>query len=287
MLIHQSVGSFSTSTVALLFYSATVIAYPTCDIPSNAPSADTSAARVLYWGLNNNQAQCAAGTTPTDALPITFSFELDPSAANANNFSFWNAATASWVPVSCAIWAPTSGVAPELNSVTLFLTSGLTPQAGDTLKVCHAPLPMNGGGTTSQGYITSQGWCDPASTPVAGQGIGIVDAFDNGNAGVCASPSSGIRMIFSGGARNSSVTNGWTLSDIQNRIRVTVNGVATPLSPVGLGDSDVPVPDNYYEICVNYPNGTSFADVANIQMDAATAYDPHGCANGGMSVWIP
>ena len=230
--------------------------YPICDTPSADPADDTSAAEVVYWGLNN-QAICGANAN-LDALPITFPFELDTGAANSANFSFWNVAASAWVPVQCAQWDPTSGVAPELTSVTLFLDSGLTPRAGDTIKICHAELTKNGGGTTAQGYITSQGWCDTNGAPVPGQGIGIVSAFDNGNNGACNSPTSGIMLIFSGGARDSG-NNGWDLKDIQDRLRVNVSGESVALAPSSLGDSDNPVPDNFYEICVTYPRGKTFA----------------------------
>lgn len=275
-----------TCFLAAVFLSSPALAYPQCGAPSASPSADTSEAEILYWGLNNNQATTCGTVVAPDALPITFPFELDPSAADTDDFSFWNAATGAWEPIACAQWGPTSGVHPELTSVTLFLTSGRTPAAGDTLKICHGPLTKEDGTTTPQGYITSQGWCDPTGPPVDGQGIGIVDAFDNGNAGVCASPSSGIMLILSGGARNSSNA-GWSLADVQRRLRVTLRGTSTALEPEGLGDSDAPVPDNYYEICVSYPAGRSFADVASVEMDDATAYDPHRCANDGTMPWAP
>ncbi|PCJ97758.1 MAG: hypothetical protein COA42_24490 [Alteromonadaceae bacterium] len=258
--------------------------FPVCDTPSSNAAGDTSAAQVLYWGLNNT-ANC--GTSGgLDALPITFPFELDASAATPANFSFWNAATASWAPVTCAQWGPTSGVAPELTTVTLFMTPDLTPSAGDTLQVCHAALPKNDGGTTPQGYITSQGWCDNTGSVVDDQGIGFVNAFDNGNNGVCTSPTTGIMLTFSGGARNSS-NNRWSLSDIQSQLRVYVDGDSNALAPSNLGDSDRPVPDNFYEICVTYPDGKSFSNVTKIEMDTATAYDPHVCPNGGMKFWEP
>lgn len=273
-----------------LFFSSNANASTNCPTPSSDPANDTSAAKVVYWGLNNNanNSQCNNVISP-DALPITFPFELSAAAANADNFSFWNAAKSAWEPIDCAQWGPTSGVSPELTSITLFMTTGITPAAGDTIKICHSQLTKNDGTSTPEGYKTSDGWCDnTAKTPTAGQGIGIVSAADNGNSGVCVSPSSGIMLVFSGGARNASVNNGWTFSDIQNTLHVSISGESTTLSPVNvIGDSDTPVPDNYYEICVNYPDGKSFTDITNIAMDTATAYDPHGCANDGTKSWTP
>lgn len=270
----------------VLIFTSAAIASPTCSNPVGEQATDSSAAKTLYWGLTNNNSTCSQATG-MDVLAITFPFKLDPSVANGTNFSFWNASQSIWSPVECAQWGPTSGMDPELTTVTVFLSSGNAPKAGDTLKICHAELAKLGGGTTPSGYITSKGWCDQAGTPVKGQGIGIVSAFDNRNEGVCTDGSQGIMLILSGGARNSR-DRAWTLADIRNKIHVTVSGSTTSLSPVkAVGDADKPVADNYYEICVNYPDKKSFADVTKITMANATAYDPHGCVNEGKKSWTP